>query len=148
MNIDKLFSDPIRLAAGVVIVVATVYYLARRTVVDTVQGSANIVGGVLSGNNAVTKDTPYENKGTVGTVAAVTDRLLGGLPQVIGSQISSWFFPSVNPTGNLYYNVGFPDGSRHAIRDDLVDKSGFFTYGGKRYRLGITQDNRRVAVAA
>ncbi len=47
-----------------------------------------------------------------------------------------WFFPF--DTGeNLFYRVGFPDGSTHAIGSRDVSKDGYFTFKGVRYRMAV-----------
>lgn len=131
-------------AVGGVLLIGIAVWLGRKffsAAIDT-------VGGVFSGNNAVTAGTPYAGTGVLGTLGGSVNAISGGAFQAIGETISSWFTPNVQPTGNLYYTVTFPDGKRHAIVDTSVDRSGYFTYQGTRYRLGISRDNARIAVAA
>jgi hypothetical protein len=78
--------------AGVIVV----GYLGKKAV----GAAADVVTGTLTGNNAVTKDTPYEGAGVLGTLGAVTNAASGGTLQQIGESIGSklfdWFGPKVD----------------------------------------------------
>lgn len=58
------------------------------------------------------------------------------------------FFPLVNPDSMVTYAVTFPDGSRHAVPGETVDKSGYFVYRGARYRLMVNSNGSKIAVTA
>lgn len=63
-------------------------YAGKKTIAATV----DTVGGVLSGHNALTTNTPYDGYGVVGTLGAATNSLLGGMPQNIGEWLSGKIF--------------------------------------------------------
>lgn len=94
--------DPIKLAIGAVIVLAVVYYLTRKTVNDVADG----VAGLVSGNNAITKNqtnadgekvTAYEDFGGIlGTVGAVFNSASGGHLASAGEAIGSWWGELMN----------------------------------------------------
>lgn len=102
-------------------------------------------GGLLSGNNSLTKGTPYAGAGVVGTAGAATNKVLGGAPQAIGERLGdtlySWFGHQVNPNAPIYL-VMFPDGKRHAVDSNAIDQSGYFTYQGIRFKLGMMSGQR------
>jgi hypothetical protein len=152
-NLSK--QSPLLLAAGAALLLYVVYGLLRKTITDT----AAAAGGILSGNNAATRGTDYEGKGAAGTVGAVTNAVLGGLPASAGSWIAG-LLASDSAGEDRYYTARFPDGSRHAVPSTAVARSGAFTvgtdatwpagtrpYAGKRYILGM-QGLERVARAA
>ena len=92
-NLGK--QDPIKLALGAVIVIAAVYYLTRKTVTDVAQGA----GGLVSGNNAITKSArtdAYQNAGIVGTLGAAADNASGGLLSKTGEALGSWTYDAVH----------------------------------------------------
>lgn len=152
-NLSK--ADPLKLALGVGLLIGVVYFLARKTLGDVASG----VGGIFSGNNALTRDTAYEGAGVLGTVGAGVDKVTGGLGTVGGAWIAG-LLSSDSAGEDRYYAVRFPDGSRHSVPSTAVARSGAFTvgtssiwptgtrpYAGKRYILG-TQGLERVARAA
>lgn len=54
---------------------------------QAVEYTADMVGGVLTGNNAITKGArtdAYKDAGVIGTLGAATDRILGGVPSKVG----------------------------------------------------------------
>lgn len=86
-NLGK--QDPIKLAFGAVIVIAFVYYLTRKTVSDVVEGA----GGIVSGNNALTKGTVYEGGGVLfGTVGAAVNSATGGAGVAVGEKLGNWAY--------------------------------------------------------
>lgn len=84
----KLLDNPIQLALGIAVVVGVVYFVGRKVVTDVASTGADIV----SGNNAVTRGTPYEGAGILGTLGSATNTALGGVPQSIGEKIGDWLF--------------------------------------------------------
>lgn len=134
--------SPLMLAAGAALLIGVAYFLARKTVKDV----AGVAGGLVTGNNAITKDTPYEGQGVVGTLAGTINSALPFLDNV-GSWIGG-LIPVKGGTGDmLFYSVTFPDGARHAIGESAVAKDGTFTYDGRRYVMYL-QDGKRMARAA
>jgi hypothetical protein len=88
------------LAAGLAL---GVVYLLTRTAIKEV---ANVAGGIVSGNNAVTQGTSYENTGVLGTVGAVANQASGGFFEGIGTKIADgleWVF---GVPGNPAYKPG------------------------------------------
>lgn len=88
-------------AAAVAGVVLTGYMgkKAVATVVDT--GEA-----ILSGDNALTEDTPYEGYGVLGSLGAAANKASGGTLQKIGESLGEtlfdWFGPKYEePKGTL-----------------------------------------------
>lgn len=126
--------NPLVLAGAAVLVIGAVYYLARKTISDTVDAA----GGILSGDNALTKGTPYEGAGVAGTLGAGANAVTGGLLEkagsFIGGKLYDWF-GSDPAASDTFYTVTFPDGKRHAINAAGVSGAGYFTYGGVRYQI-------------
>jgi len=81
-------ANPLQLALGVGLLIGLVYYLGRKTIGDAASG----VGGILTGSNAITKGTVYENKGIVGTIASAANKTTGGALESIGEGIGGWFY--------------------------------------------------------
>lgn len=96
---DKQFM----VGAGAVLVGgALLLWFAR----GTVAAAGKQVGGALSGNNTLTKDTVYEGAGVLGTLGAGANAISGGVLEKTGSAIGGWLFDRLNPTpintiGNL-----------------------------------------------
>lgn len=104
MKLDKaiegLAADPVKLALGVGVVVLVVYLLGRQLVKDV--GGA--VGGVVSGNNALTQGTPYQGAGIAGTLGAGANAASGGTLQTVGEKIGGWLYDWFNEDANLAGN--------------------------------------------
>jgi hypothetical protein len=58
------------------------------------------------------------------------------------------FFPLVDSNSMVTHAVTFPDGSRHAVPGESVDRNGFFTYQFARYRLMVNSQGNKIALAA
>lgn len=86
--LGKVAANPVQFAIALGVVVAVGYFLVKH--VGT--AAAQAVGGVVSGNNALTQGTAYENKGVVGTLGAATNSALGGVPQAIGEALGGWLY--------------------------------------------------------
>lgn len=145
--VDKALKNPLPLAAGVVLVLVAVYFLARKTLTD----AAAAVGGLVSGDNALTKGTDYEGKGAAGTLGAAVDSATGGFTSWIGGGIGGaaatlrdWATTDAADE-NLFYTVKFPDGSKHAVGSLSVARDGTFTYQDVRYKLFIDSTGAKVA---
>ncbi|MGH7168695.1 MAG: hypothetical protein ACRELG_00260 [Gemmataceae bacterium] len=72
-------NDATMLALGIVALVV-VYYIGKQLLT----GAANVVGGVATGNNAITAGTPYAGAGVLGTLGAATNDVSGGVLGNIG----------------------------------------------------------------
>lgn len=95
MKIEKLLENPIGLAIGASIIVGVLYLVGKKAVVDVVNGAAGIAagaGGLVSGNNPLTKGTPYAGAGVLGTVGSAVNDASGGYFQSIGESLGSWLF--------------------------------------------------------
>lgn len=90
--VDNLTKDPIKLAIGVGLIVAVLYFVGRVAVKD----AAGVVGGIASGNNALTNGTPYQGTGVVGTIAAAANSASGGALQSIGEAIGGWVYDATH----------------------------------------------------
>lgn len=57
-----------------------------------------------------------------------------------------WLGPNEAFGPDLFYNVGFPDGTRHAIPSTAVDANSFaFSRQGTNYRMFLGKDGKRYA---
>lgn len=156
--VNKAIDNAIPLAIGAALILGVAYFLLRKTIGDIVGGA----GGLLSGNNALTKNatnasgetiTAYEGRGVLGTLGAGANAVSGGLFASLGQWIGDKAFKVFNPTSDrdmLTYMLIFPDGSKGAVNGGAVDDSGYFKYhrDGKRYRIVVNQANQNVAIAA
>lgn len=153
--IEKAMDNPLPLAGAAILVIGFVYLLARKTAKDVADAAA----GIVSGDNVVTnnqtnfageKTDAYVNKGVAGTVGAAVNSASGGLFASIGESIGGGLFGifgAKDTTPKTYYSVRFPDGKNHAVGDTWIDPNGYFSFEGKRYKLG-TLSGVRVATAA
>lgn len=145
---DKLIDNALPLALGAAVVLAVAYFVLRKTVGDIAKGA----GGLLTGDNALTKGTAYEGAGIAGTLGAGANAISGGLLAQVGSWIGDKAFNAFNPSKDrdmLTYLLIFPDGAKHAVNGSDVDDAGYFRYkDGKRYRVVVNQANQNVAIAA
>ena len=95
------------------------------------------------------KGTPYEGAGVLGTLGNAADKLSGGTlsaaGESLGETLFNWFGPAT-PAMDVYYTVTFPDGARHAIHAPDVDRNGYFTYGGVKYRMKDDIQGKHFAV--
>lgn len=58
------------------------------------------------------------------------------------------FFPLVDSDSMTTHAVTFPDGSRHAVPGESVNRSGYFLYKGARYRLMTNTQGQKLAISA
>lgn len=96
------------------------------------------------------KGTPYEGSGLLGFLGHTANTASGGTLQTTGAKIGETVYNVFNPgsdTPDVHYAVTFPDGTRHAIYAGDIDKSGYFAWGGRRWRLLIDGDTKRAQVA-
>jgi hypothetical protein len=86
--VGKAAAQPIQFAIGAGIVVAVVYFVVKHAGAAAVETAV----GAISGNNALTQGTPYQDKGAVGTLAAAANRVSGGSLQSIGEALGGWLY--------------------------------------------------------
>jgi len=145
--IDTLAKNALPIALGAAVLLGVVYYLGRKTVSDVASG----VGGLVSGDNAITKGTAYESTGAVGTLGASVDAIAGSALSRLGEWLGETSYNIFNPqpTGySMTYIVIMPDGSKKGINSESLDSQSRFTLNGKRWQIVINQANQKVAVAA
>ena len=75
----KVLDNPVQWAIAAAVVAGIAYFAVKKL--------AGAVGGVVSGNNTITKDTPYAGAGIVATPAAIADSASGGLLSSLGGWI-------------------------------------------------------------
>lgn len=104
-NLTK--QNPLVLAVAGVAILAGLYYIGREATKDAYSGAKTVagdvgetVGGVFTGNNAITRDTPYQGGGVLGTLGAATNGILGGVPQKVGEKIGGWAFDIFGPSSS------------------------------------------------
>lgn len=104
----------------------------KATAGQAISGATEVVGGLSTGNNAVTADTPYAGEGLLGTIGASFDALSGHHLSQLGSWLSdSLFSPDYDPnaesnaaqgtTGNPYSSYGPTPGYREAANNSPVN---------------------------
>ncbi len=90
--IDKLAksaaAQPIQFALGVAIVGVVAYFLVKRAA----GVAAETAVGVVTGDNALTRGTPYQDAGVLGTLGAAANAASGGHLQSIGEAIGGWVY--------------------------------------------------------
>lgn len=95
--VDKALANPVQLALGVGIVLGVVYLLGRAALKET----AGAVGGLVSGDNAITRGTPYQGAGVAGTLGATVDAASGGLLSRFGAWIGGTVYDKFHGDANL-----------------------------------------------
>jgi hypothetical protein len=85
--------NPLMLAGGVVLIIGAVYFLGGKTL----KAAAQTAGGIVSGNNALTQGTVYEDKGILGTLGSAANEASGGFLETTGSKIGGWVYDVLNP---------------------------------------------------
>lgn len=101
------------------------------------EGAGTAAGGVvMAAPNAINSLVQY----------------ITGMPnsiQTFGAAIGRGIFTVFHPSGGvgdlLYYNVGFPDGQRHAVASSQVNSQGQFSYTGRPYQLVTGNDGMKYA---
>lgn len=90
--IDKLAksaaAQPIQFALGVAIVAVVGYFVVKRATGAAVDAAV----GVVTGDNALTRGTPYQGAGVLGTLGAATNAASGGHLQSIGEALGGWVY--------------------------------------------------------
>lgn len=79
--------------ATIIVVGAGVAYLiARKTATEATEVATEVVSGIVTGDNALTKDTPYEGAGILGTLGSVFNKASGGTFQRWGEALGGWTY--------------------------------------------------------
>jgi hypothetical protein len=114
--VGKAAAQPIQFAIGAGIVVGLAYFVLRHAVGAAAKTAVDAVGGIASGNNALTLGTPYEDKGIVGTLAGAANRASGGSLQSIGEALGGWVY-------DITHRDYDPRDGLHTAADTLADGS-------------------------
>lgn len=105
-----------KMVALAIVGIVVVYLIAKKTLT----AGAQAVGGVVSGNNALTQGTPYQGAGIFGTLGAAFNSASGGVLGNIGSSIGNGLYNLLNPgTGNAQ-QTAIAQGSQAVNRDQVV----------------------------
>lgn len=99
---------------------------------QAISGATEAVGGIATGRNTVTADTPYEGEGLLGTLGASFDALSGNHLSQFGSWLSDTLFSSdydpnaesssiQSATGNPYNPAGPNAQYRQAANNSPVN---------------------------
>ncbi len=123
--IERALDNPVQLALGVGIVVASVYLLGRQLAAD-LGGAA---GGIVSGDNVITRGTPYQGAGIAGTLGAATNAASGGILERTGSAIGGFFYDLFNEDANLASDRRAREilAARRPAPDELTTRANFST---------------------
>lgn len=95
--LERALDNPLQLAFGIAVVLGVVYLLGRSAIKET----AGAVGGLVSGDNVITRGTPYQGAGIVGTLGAAANAASGGVLERAGSAIGGFLFDLFNEDANL-----------------------------------------------
>ena len=87
---DKQF---IYLGGAAIVGVIALYILGKKAVVAAADAGA----GIVTGTNALTKDTPYQDKGIVGTLGAAANAASGGALQQFGEWLGGKTYDLLGP---------------------------------------------------
>lgn len=156
--VDNLTKNPYVFVGGVIVLGVAAYLLVKKIagdVKDQAVAAAKGVGGLASGNNAITdaaRTTAYKDAGIFGTLGASFDILGGGIfsktGEWLGGAVSDWTDQSTNtkPNAALSYVAIFPDGAKYTVASSRIGADGTFVSGTTRYKLAVNQANQTVAV--
>jgi hypothetical protein len=95
MNVTTALKNPLALAVAAVVVIGAVYFLGRKTIAAV----ADTAGGVVSGDNAVTRNQTnaageatdaYVGRGILGTLGAAANSASGGTLATLGERVGGW----------------------------------------------------------
>lgn len=117
-GMEKLLADPVKLGIGLAILAGGLYLLTRGALKD----AAGAVGGLVSGDNAITRGTPYQGAGLPGTVGAVTNAASGGVLERFGG----WLGRTVYDATHADYDPNEPTPIRADERtfwENLLEKA-------------------------
>ena len=97
MKLPKLAlnNEPATLLALGIVALIVVYYVGKKTLT----AAADVVGGTVSGNNALTAGTEYQGTGVLGTLGAATNDASGGLFSWVGNEVGGGLYDLFNGSG-------------------------------------------------
>lgn len=156
--VDNLTKNPYVFVGGVIVLGVASYLLIKKIGADIKEqavSAAKGVGGLASGNNAITdaaRTDAYKDAGIFGTLGATFDILGGGIfsktGEWLGGVASDWTDQSTTakPNAALSYVAIFPDGAKYTVAASRLDANGTFVSGTTRYKLAVNQANQTVAV--
>lgn len=83
-------------------------------------------------------------------ISEVGQKALTSTREALASGLYRLFGPEERFGDDLFFNVGFPNGKRHAIGASLVDERGRFTYSepgfaNTRWQMLVGEDGKRYA---
>lgn len=90
---NAALNNPVQFAIAAAVVVGVVYFATRAVA----KQAAAAVGGVVSGNNAITNGTPYAGTGIVATPAAIANSASGGLLAEFGGWLGRSVYDLTHP---------------------------------------------------
>ncbi len=103
---NAVLEDPLKFAIAAGLVLGVVYFVGKAVL----ERAAAAAGGIVSGNNALTEGTAYQNRGVLGTAGAAADRASGGALSSIGEAIGSWIFDATHTEYDS--NTGLQTGAK------------------------------------
>jgi len=85
-----ILTDKQFLLAGVATVVAVggLVWVAKRGA----SAAVDTAGGILTGENSLTKGTPYEGTGLLGSMGAAANEISGGVLEGLGGGVGIWLY--------------------------------------------------------
>ena len=133
--------NPLMLAGGAALLIGVAYFLARKTVKDTV----NLGAGLVSGNNAITqhqtnaageKTAAYQGAGVVGTIGAATNSASGGVFASIGESIGGWLYDATHsdPLADAQAKYQKPPATTNSQAGELGGPVPLSYYGGASFK--------------
>lgn len=96
---SAVLNDPVKFAIAAAVVAGVGYLLIRQAAKDVGKAAgaaAEAAGGIVTGNNAVTRGTAYEGAGIPGTLGAATDAATGGVLSDFGSWLGGWVYDATH----------------------------------------------------
>lgn len=86
---------------GLALVGVALYLFFKRELQKGAGAAADFAGGILSGNNALTEGTVYEDRGILGTLGAGANEVSGGALERLGSWLGGTIFDLTNDTSGI-----------------------------------------------
>lgn len=87
-----LNTEAAKWATIVAVGAAAVWLIGRKTATEATEAAAEVVTGIVTGDNALTKDTPYEGAGILGTLGSAFNKASGGIFQRWGEALGGWTY--------------------------------------------------------
>lgn len=101
MMLPKIDKNLVYGVGGLALVGVAVYLFFKREVQQGASAAADFAGGVLSGNNALTQGTVYEDRGVLGTLGSAANEVSGGVLENFGSWLGGKIFDLTNDTSSV-----------------------------------------------